>query len=413
MPIVWPGDTASAAYAPLVLDQIKGGNFEVSWGTVVSDAGGHHGEFRVFADALKIEGVRIDVSAYLEQQIADLLGCSLLTPKLVDLGWQQRATTLPPDTQTITSSSAGMIRHSTTIDAQLAKLPPTPAGGIIRTVGKNWCIDNDLLRYATGKAENYGWHFEGPTLGGKSWEPSVTDAKQRVIQGRGWFHDFKHIDYSQTCLLVARQCLVDGQPMDLQAVLSSAELAPLASHQGKMTVLRQPGVPELAPLFAATPEASSPFRRASYSDTGPIPTSSSQIERKTDWGAVFWSGAALAATVGLFWWGLKAMDKAAKGRRLREGLPNPVETFAQAKARVMNHLEAQGWRVARDLKVPHATSPDGAIRVWFKPQALYLSVVHGRGLSHTLGMARSLWIDPRGVDAAKVEAAVRHSAMGL
>jgi len=38
-----------------------------------------------------------------------------------------------------------------------------------------------------------------------------------------------HTDYSQNCVLVSRDCSVDGAPPDL-------------SHKGPMHVLRQPGV---------------------------------------------------------------------------------------------------------------------------------------------------------------------------
>jgi hypothetical protein len=57
--------------------------------------------------------------------------------------------------------------------------------------------------------------------------------------------------------------------------------------------------------------------------------------------------------------------------------PNPLRTFAQAKADHLANLAAHGWRVVthqlgRPLKVPHATSPDGRAILWFKPQAVYL-----------------------------------------
>jgi hypothetical protein len=48
-------------------------------------------------------------------------------------------------------------------------------------------------------------------------------------------------------------------------------------------------------------------------------------------------------------------------------------TFRVARQRLLAGLEARGWRVARSLKVPHATSPDGATRLWFKTQAIYVN----------------------------------------
>lgn len=56
-----------------------------------------------------------------------------------------------------------------------------------------------------------------------------------------------------------------------------------------------------------------------------------------------------------------------------------METFAKARRRLLLALMRAGWTVAlnserapwKPLKVPHATRGD--LRLWFKPQALYLS----------------------------------------
>lgn len=67
-------------------------------------------------------------------------------------------------------------------------------------------------------------------------------------------------------------------------------------------------------------------------------------------------------------------------------------TFAAAKEALWQYLGAQGWTLSSSsLKVRHATSPDGSARIWFKPQALYVS----EGQKHNLGDARSLWTDVR------------------
>ena len=211
---------------------------------VVSTHDGRTAHFQVFADALKVDGVRINVSAQTEQKIADVLGFMLMTPKLADLVWLQKSTKLLPHPRQITSATDAMIGHSSLIDADLAKLGNP--GGIVCTVGKHWVIDNDLALHA-GRAENYGWHFDG-NIG---ISPEMTATKDdhgqwmKIIQGRGWAHDMHHVDYSQICVLVSRQCTVDGAQMDLMDLLQDASLAPLASHQGVMKVLRQPGVPEV------------------------------------------------------------------------------------------------------------------------------------------------------------------------
>jgi hypothetical protein len=50
-----------------------------------------------------------------------------------------------------------------------------------------------------------------------------------------------------------------------------------------------------------------------------------------------------------------------------------MKTFKQATADHLAALRAMGWTVKDGLKIPHATSPDGLARLWFKPQAVWAS----------------------------------------
>lgn len=234
-----------------ILTAIRDDHYEVAWSQITSEHDGMSAAFMVMEDALMIDGVRVNVSAQLEQQIADLLGASLLTAKLADLVFAQAGVVLPPMTRAFTASTEAMLEQSTKLDAAVAK---AEGDGIVSTVGKHWIIDQALAT-TPGRACNYGWHFHGPLFMGLAWEACASGLKDsasgqvfRLIQGRGTRHDMHHVDYSQNCVLVARACTVDGREMDLRAVLQDPKLAPLASHQGVMTVFRQPGVTELAPL---------------------------------------------------------------------------------------------------------------------------------------------------------------------
>lgn len=229
-----------------ILAHVEAGDFTAPFATVHSSYNGINADFYVFADALKIAGVRVSVSAYLEQQVADLLSCSLLTAKLADLRWAQRAVTLPPLPRPITSSTAAMVDQSARVDRALSVTPET--AGIVDSLGKAWLIDA-LLDAHPGRAINYGWHFTGPTYAGHAWDSSVTGVG-RVIQGRGWAHDFNEVDYSQICCLVSRTCVVDRQKVDLWELLRDPALAPLASASGALRTHRQPGVPALGPIIA-------------------------------------------------------------------------------------------------------------------------------------------------------------------
>jgi hypothetical protein len=228
-----------------ILQQVQAGNFEARWSSIVSTAGDHTAVFIVMADALKVDGVRVNVSARLEQQIADVLNASLLTPKLADLIWAQRLVDVAPKPRAITSSTQAMLAQSQALDAAVAG-----QDGLVCTVGKHWVIDKDLAAHP-GKAENYGWHFHGSSFQGITGEVCASlmkgpnGAYVRLIQGRGWAHDMSHVDYSQNCVLVAKQCWVDGALMNLSDVLTNPDLAALASHNGVTTILRQPGVDTL------------------------------------------------------------------------------------------------------------------------------------------------------------------------
>ncbi len=68
--------------------------------------------------------------------------------------------------------------------------------------------------------------------------------------------------------------------------------------------------------------------------------------------------------------------------------------YARARQLLFQGLADAGWQLSGQLKVPHATSPDGTVRVWFRPQSVYLAVGDGR-TAPTFGGARSMWIDIR------------------
>ena len=221
-----------------------------------ADGAGHTAVFHVFAEPIKVGGVRASVSATLAQRIADALDCSLLTAKLADLLYTQRTATLPPHTQvpdrTMVTTRV-MAAQSAWLDDQIAKLQAAGTDvTLVGTLGKHWILDNLMTPggKAAGKANdgleraiNYGWHMPSPSFQGTTWGKSVSDPTIYVIQGRGWAHSRGETDYSQTCILVSNGCTVDGKDARLQDVLSDPSLALLANHEGVLHVLRQPGVP--------------------------------------------------------------------------------------------------------------------------------------------------------------------------
>ena len=90
------------------------------------------------------------------------------------------------------------------------------------------------------------------------------------------------------------------------------------------------------------------------------------------------------------------------------------KTFKASRAAVLDYLKKQHWdlvlmnRSMKPMKVPHATSPDGRIRLWFKTQAVY--VTEAPKGHHELGDARSSWVDIRSMSPAEFIKDIEDSA---
>lgn len=225
-----------------ILNAILRGEGDVLVQEIELESGGHTATLHVFGDALQISGVRINVSASLQQQIADAAGCLLLTPKLADTLYSRREVTLSPKPRSITSATSAMIDHSKQIDSSI---PSGKENLPVSTVGKHWVLTKSIFSESAKKARkaaNYGWHFQGASFQGIKGEPSVSLPNVRVIQGVGTVHNDQHSDYSQVCQLAFRDCIVDGELRDLADVYTDPELSPLVSHEGPLPGYRQPSI---------------------------------------------------------------------------------------------------------------------------------------------------------------------------
>lgn len=84
-------------------------------------------------------------------------------------------------------------------------------------------------------------------------------------------------------------------------------------------------------------------------------------------------------------------QNAPAGVKAVEDISEAKKTYAQAQADIIAGLEKDGWKVKKigpnmkPMVVPHATSPMGDFKLFFKKQAIYMT--HGDG---DLGNARSL-----------------------
>jgi hypothetical protein len=256
----WPPQ-AGAERSARILDAVKAGRYEIQWCPIdIEDL-----RVLVSCDALKIDGVRVNVDARTQQLIADEIGAVLLTPKLSDEIYQ-RATKLDPKPQTITSSTQAMIAHSGRVDAQIAL---KNASGLVADVGKDWVIVKSIFSQtarAARKAANYGWHVPTKRYQGLNAESSVTPGLF-VIQGVGTVHGIDHGDYSQVARFALRTARYGELPVDLANVYTGdAPGNELVSHEGPLPNFRQPGADETPP--AVPPAGGSSSRKTAKTALG-------------------------------------------------------------------------------------------------------------------------------------------------
>jgi hypothetical protein len=210
----------SAQAESVLVEAVRAGLHDnPTWVTIESQFRGHRAKIRVSADALEINGVRVDLSAVGAQQVADALGTILPTPTILDQIWQQATIKLapcnmPPDEKM--HSNERMLQHSRCVDERIAG-----RSGLAVNVGKHWVLTNALDR-ESGMAANYGWFRRG----------------QRPIQTVGTRHDKVYADYSQIVRLVHPTVNVDGRDMDIRAVGRSQELWGLVTEEGPLRVWR-------------------------------------------------------------------------------------------------------------------------------------------------------------------------------
>ena len=232
-----------------VVDDVRSGKARAEWADVVSQ--GEDGtalRITVMRDALKVDGVRVPVNAREMQEIADLLGCLLLTTKVVDLIYQQAALRFEPvvraDGFIVALSSAK--RVSGLIDLVIKHHGGDP-GGLIDSIGKYWVLHNHLsdvneLRHGKATVCNYGW------LGESAYYPAETKGL-KCWQTPGFQHDDNHVDPSQLVRLMKRKAVLlrpcqPDEDVDLLELLQNPDLASLANHAGVLTYLRVATAPE-------------------------------------------------------------------------------------------------------------------------------------------------------------------------
>jgi len=226
-----------------IFDQLNKGNFEAEWVPLEYTTGGKSIKLNVLKDALKVDGVRVNVSAEFEQKIADVFNASLLTAHIADLMFINAVHRIEPCPMTISSTVTSMIKHSELVDKRIGGSP----AGLVAPVGKHWILDKKL-DLNPKKACNYGWHFVGSNFRGIKGYPvaskqnSINGKVVSVIQPNACAHDMKHVDYSQICQLVSQVCWIDGVVHRFSDVAQDPLLSNLVTGGLPLINVRQPGV---------------------------------------------------------------------------------------------------------------------------------------------------------------------------
>lgn len=229
-----------------IYEQVLAGNFDAEWVELEYTDGSRTIKFNVMKDALKIDGIRVNVSAELQQKLADVFNASLLTTFIADLMFTKTKHRIEPCPMTISSTVASMVKHSQMVDTRIGM----NTDGLVATVGKHWILDKKL-DVNVNKACNYGWHFVGTSYKGIKGYPvpsknnKVNGNHVSVIQPNSCAHDMRHSDYSQICQLVSQTCWIDGIVHRLSDVLQSPTKCDLATSGGPLLNTRQPGVPPI------------------------------------------------------------------------------------------------------------------------------------------------------------------------
>lgn len=252
-----------------VVQLVKDGKGKYEWYEVVSTSNGYQLYIKVLRDAMKFDdvpamtwdfkpiagddrifnGVRLPATAHQLQEIADLLGGMLLTPKVIDMIWLQA--TLKFDA--IVNINGEIVATSNIHDVHEAIEKQTVSDNgtqLISCVGKYWCLVNELPAKGSTQGDcvccNYGWCAKQAS------GPGVTSGVS-CWQRPGFAHNKQHWDPSQTIRIMHRKAWLvqpDGtkEYVDLHDIAADAQYAELLHHQGILTCLRQPGVSELEPL---------------------------------------------------------------------------------------------------------------------------------------------------------------------
>jgi hypothetical protein len=210
-----------------IYKQVQEGNvpdFERQFVPVEVTDGVLHGHIYVAPDYLAVgtneDYFFVPMTPYTAQKIADLVHCSLPTPKMVDDIYAAATVKLDPSpippTPAMTSVPEFETHNQTVKDQRAAA--KVPLGALTAGDKKDIVICAGLTQY-THNVAIYGWHL----------------AVGKPIQPLYLKHLSSWADYSHGVRLVSRTIEVEGKPAKLDDVLADPASARLLSSEGVLT----------------------------------------------------------------------------------------------------------------------------------------------------------------------------------
>lgn len=180
------------------------------------------------------------MSPIVATKIADSIGCTLPTRKMVNDIYAQAALKLPPLTippsGTMTTVPAFAQHNSMVYSQRSASLTAYPLGTLVGGDKKDVVISNQIYTTAN-RVVIYGWHT------------SVGNP----IQPLSNVHADTYMDYSHGMRFIQNNVLYNGTPTTVKAILQSSTLNPLLSDEG---VINPPEYPYGNPVTSlSTPKS--------------------------------------------------------------------------------------------------------------------------------------------------------------
>lgn len=203
---------------------------------ILNKDGRERGTFQATADVFAIgtpdDFVRVPVDGPAAQAIADRLGLTLPTPRMVDLVYLASEIRLAPITRPpapAMTSVAWFAQHSRDIDARLAACraehQDLGADALIAGIKKDVTRSNQRK---PGRLGLYGWHTPVPVVLDHTIQPG------QPIQPFTNFHEQAYADESHGLRLCGASCVIDGETYGLDEALQSPMLAELLSEAGPL-----------------------------------------------------------------------------------------------------------------------------------------------------------------------------------